>query len=155
MLRLILAAIQQIEIDKQIDLDDTDVLGVLKKMVKQRYDSVTLFKKGNRTDLANIELAEIAVLETYLPEQLSETEITRIIDQVIMDNGSANMRDMGKIMNQIKVKTIGRADMGAISTRVKERLGGATWLNQDMLKKVVLMRMSLADPLRSFIKFVN
>lgn len=125
-LRLILAAIQQIEIDKQIDLDDTDVLGVLKKMVKQRYDSVTLFKKGNRTDLANIELAEIAVLETYLPEQLSETEITKIIDQVIMDNGSSNMRDMGKIMNQIKVKTIGRADMGAISTRVKERLGGAT-----------------------------
>ena len=125
-LRLILAAIQQIEIDKQIDLDDTDVLGVLKKMVKQRYDSVSLFKKGNRTDLANIELAEIAVLETYLPKQLSETEITKIIDQVIMDNGSSNMRDMGKIMNQIKVKTIGRADMGAISTRVKERLGGAT-----------------------------
>jgi hypothetical protein len=125
-LRLILAAIQQIEIDKRIDLDDTDVLGVLKKMVKQRYDSVSLFKKGNRTDLANIELAEIAVLETYLPEQLSETEITKIIDQVIMDNGSANMRDMGKIMNQIKIKTIGRADMGAISTRVKERLGGTT-----------------------------
>ncbi len=125
-LRLILAAIQQIEIDKRIDLDDTDVLGELKKMVKQRYDSVTLFKKGNRTDLANIELAEIAVLETYLPEQLSETEITKIIEQVIMDNGSANMRDMGKIMNQIKVKTSGRADMGAISTRVKERLGGAT-----------------------------
>ncbi len=125
-LRLILAAIQQIEIDKRIDLDDTDVLGVLKKMVKQRYDSVSLFKKGNRTDLANIELAEIAVLETYLPKQLSETEITKIIDQVIMDNGSSNMRDMGKIMNQIKVKTIGRADMGAISTRVKERLGGAT-----------------------------
>jgi hypothetical protein len=125
-LRLILAAIQQIEIDKRIDLDDADVLGVLKKMVKQRYDSVSLFKKGNRTDLANIELAEIAVLETYLPEQLSETEITKIIDQVIMDNSSANMRDMGKIMNQIKVKTIGRADMGAISTRVKERLSGTT-----------------------------
>mgnify|MGYP002036689975 CR=1 FL=1 len=125
-LRLILAAIQQIEIDKRIDLDDTDVLGVLKKMVKQRYDSVSLFKKGNRTDLSNIELAEIAVLETYLPEQLSETEITKIIDQVIMDNGSANMRDMGKIMNQIKIKTIGCADMGAISTRVKERLGGTT-----------------------------
>lgn len=125
-LRLILAAIQQIEIDKRIDLDDADVLGVLKKMVKQRYDSVSLFKKGNRTDLANIELAEIAVLETYLPEQLSETEITKIIDQVIMDNSSANMRDMGKIMNQIKVKTTGRADMGAISTRVKERLSGTT-----------------------------
>jgi hypothetical protein len=125
-LRLILAAIQQIEIDKRIDLDDADVLDVLKKMVKQRYDSVSLFKKGNRTDLANIELAEIAVLETYLPEQLSETEITKIIDQVIMDNSSANMRDMGKIMNQIKVKTTGRADMGAISTRVKERLGGTT-----------------------------
>ncbi len=74
-LRLILAAIQQIEIDKRIDLGDTDVLGVLKKMIKQRYDSVSLFKKGNRMDLANIELAEIAVLETYLPEQLSEAEL--------------------------------------------------------------------------------
>ena len=74
-------------------------------------------------DLANIELAEIAVLETYLPEQLSEAELSKIIDQVITDNGGANMRDMGKIMSQIKVKTIGRADMSAISIRVKERLG--------------------------------
>jgi uncharacterized protein YqeY len=122
-LRLILAAIQQIEIDKRITLSDTDVLGILKKMVKQRYDSISLFKKGNRVDLANIELAEIAVLETYLPEQLSEAELTKIIDQVITDNSGASMRDMGKIMNQIKVKTIGRADMGSISTRVKKRLG--------------------------------
>ena len=123
-LRLILAAIQQIEIDKRIDLSDTDVLGVLKKMVKQRYDSVSLFKKGNRVDLVNIELAEIAVLETYLPEQLSEAELTKIIDQVITDNGGASMRDMGKIMGQLKVQLQGRADMGQVSTLVKEKLAG-------------------------------
>jgi uncharacterized protein YqeY len=122
-LRLILAAIQQIEIDKRITLSDSDVLGILKKMVKQRYDSISLFKKGNRMDLVNIELAEITVLETYLPEQLSEVELTKIIDQVITDHSGASMRDMGKIMNQIKAKIIGRADMGSISTRVKKRLG--------------------------------
>ena len=124
-LRLILAAIQQIEIDKRIDLDDTDVLGVLKKMVKQRCDSVSLFKAGNREDLANIELAEIAVLETYLPEQLSEAELSKIIDQAIADSGGTSMRDMGKVMSQIKARTAGRADMGAVGARVKERLGAA------------------------------
>ena len=124
-LRLILAAIQQIEIDKRIDLDDTDVLGVLKKMVKQRCDSVSLFKEGNREDLANIELAEIAVLETYLPEQLSEAELSKIIDQAIVDSGGTSMRDMGKIMSQIKARTAGRADMSAVGARVKERLSAA------------------------------
>lgn len=124
-LRLMRAAIQQIEVDKRIELDDSAVLGVLDKMVKQRRDSITQFKNGGREDLADIELAEIAVLETYLPEQLGEAELDKIIDQAIKDSGAENIRDMGKVMGQIKAKAAGRADMGAVSAKVKERLGAA------------------------------
>lgn len=124
-LRLILAAVQQIEVDKRTDLDDTAVLGVLDKMVKQRRDSVSQFKAGGREDLADIELAEIAVLKTYLPEQLSEAELDQIIDQAIKDSGAENIRDMGKVMGQVKTKAAGRTDMGAAAARVKERLGAA------------------------------
>ncbi len=124
-LRLMRAAIQQIEVDKRIELDDSAVLGVLDKMVKQRRDSITQFKNGGREDLADIELAEIAVLETYLPEQLGEAELDKIIDQAIKDSGAESIRDMGKVMGQIKTKAAGRADMGAVSAKVKERLGAA------------------------------
>ena len=124
-LRLMRAAIQQIEVDKRIELDDSAVLGVLDKMVKQRRDSITQFKNGGREDLADIELAEIAVLETYLPEQLGEAELDKIIDQAIKDSGAESIRDMGKIMGQVKAKAAGRADMGAVSAKVKERLGAA------------------------------
>ncbi|MFB3124349.1 MAG: GatB/YqeY domain-containing protein [Woeseiaceae bacterium] len=124
-LRLMRAAIQQIEVDKRIELDDSAVLGVLDKMVKQRRDSITQFKNGGREDLADIELAEIAVLETYLPEQLGEAELDKIIDQAIKDSGAESIRDMGKVMGQIKAKAAGRADMGAVSAKVKERLGAA------------------------------
>ena len=124
-LRLIRAAIQQIEVDKRIELDDSAVLGVLAKMVKQRRDSITQFKNGGREDLADIELAEIAVLETYLPEQLGEAELDKIIDQAIKDSGAESIRDMGKVMGQVKAKAAGRADMGAVSAKVKERLGAA------------------------------
>lgn len=124
-LRLMRAAIQQIEVDKRIKLDDSAVLGVLDKMVKQRRDSITQFKNGGREDLADIELAEIAVLETYLPEQLGEAELDKIIDQAIKDSGAESIRDMGKVMGQIKAKAAGRADMGAVSAKVKERLGAA------------------------------
>ncbi len=123
--RLILAAIQQIEIDRRTELDDVAVLGVLDKMVKQRRDSVSQFKEGNRQDLADIELAEIDVLDTYLPEQLSEAELNDIIEQAIKDSGAESMRDMGKVMGQVKAEAAGRADMGAVSTKVKERLGAA------------------------------
>ena len=123
--RLILAAIQQIEIDRRTELDDVAVLGVLDKMVKQRRDSVSQFKEGNRQDLADIELAEIDVLDTYLPEQLSEAELNDIIEQAIKDSGAESMRDMGKVMGQVKAKAAGRADMGAVGTKVKERLGAA------------------------------
>ncbi len=124
-LRLMRAAIQQIEVDKRIKLDDSAVLGVLDKMVKQRRDSITQFKNGGREDLADIELAEIAVLETYLPEQLGEAELDKIIDRAIQDSGAESIRDMGKVMGQIKAKAAGRADMGAVSAKVKERLGAA------------------------------
>lgn len=124
-LRLMLAAIQQIEIDKRVELDDSGVLGVLDKMVKQRRDSISQFKNGGRKDLADIELAEITVLKTYLPEQLGEAEVDKIIDQAIKDSGAESIRDMGKVMGQVKAKAAGRADMGAISAKVKERLGAA------------------------------
>lgn len=124
-LRLMLAAIQQIEIDKRVELDDSGVLGVLDKMVKQSRDSISQFKNGGREDLADIELAEITVLKTYLPEQLGEAEVDKIIDQAIKDSGAESIRDMGKVMGQVKAKAAGRADMGAISAKVKERLGAA------------------------------
>ncbi len=124
-LRLMLAAIQQIEVDKRIELDDSAVLGVLDKMVKQRRDSISQFKNGGREDLADIELAEIGVLKTYLPEQLGEAELDKIIDEAIKDTGAESMRDMGNVMGQVKAKAAGRADMGAVSAKVKERLGAA------------------------------
>ena len=121
--RLIRAAIKQIEVDKRIELDDVAVLTVLDKMVKQRRDSVEQFQKGNRNDLADIELAEIVVLEDYLPEQLSDEELDAMIDEAISATGAETIRDMGKVMGQIKAKAAGAADMGAVGAKVKARLG--------------------------------
>ena len=121
--RLILAAIKQIEVDTRSELDDTAVLSVLDKMVKQRRDSVEQFQKGGRDDLVNIELAEIAVIETYLPEQLSNEELDTLINEVISATGAESIRDMGRVMGQIKSKAAGRADMGAVGAKVKARLG--------------------------------
>ena len=121
--RLIRAAIKQIEIDKRIELDDAAVLSVIDKMVKQRRDSVEQFQNGGRNDLADIELAEIAVLDTYLPEQLSDTELDALIDEAISASGAESIRDMGKVMGQIKSKAAGRADMGAVGAKVKAQLG--------------------------------
>jgi uncharacterized protein YqeY len=120
--RLILAAIKQVEIDKRIELDDAAVLGVLEKMVKQRRDSVEQFQKGNRNDLADIELAEIEVLEEYLPEQLSDAELGALVDEVISTTGAESIRDMGKVMGAIKSQAAGRADMGAVGAMVKAKL---------------------------------
>jgi len=121
--RLMLAAIKQVEVDKRVELDDAGVLSVLDKMVKQRRDSVEQFEKGGREDLAEIERGEIAVLENYLPEQLSADDLAALVDEVIAATGAASMKDMGKVMGQIKAKAAGRADMGAVSATVKERLG--------------------------------
>jgi len=120
--RLVLAAIKQIEIDERIELEEVRVLSVLEKMVKQRRDSVVQFNQGNRTDLAEIELCEIAVIETYLPEQLSESELDTIIDAAIAASGAESIRDMGKVMGQIKSQAAGRADMGTVGAKVKQRL---------------------------------
>jgi uncharacterized protein YqeY len=120
--RLIMAAIKQVEVDKREELDEAGVLSVLEKMVKQRRDSVEQFEKGNREDLAAIERAEIDVLQAYLPEQLSADEIAALVDDVIAATGAEGIRDMGKVMGQIKAKAAGRADMGAVSATVKERL---------------------------------
>lgn len=120
--RMILAAVKQVEVDTRSELDDAGVLSVLEKMVKQRRDSIEQFRKGGREDLAAIELGEIAVLEDYLPEQLGEAEIDALIDEAIGSTGAASMRDMGKVMGVIKSKAAGRADMGAIGGKVKARL---------------------------------
>jgi len=120
--RLMLSAVKQIEIDKRIEIDDDGVLAVLGKMVKQRRDSVDQFEKGDREDLAKIERDEIAILKQYLPAQLSAEELASVIDEAIKASGAESIRDMGKVMGQIKAKAAGRADMGAVSAAVKERL---------------------------------
>jgi uncharacterized protein YqeY len=120
--RLVLAAIKQIEVDTRVEMDDPGVLAVLTKMVKQRRDSIEQFEKGNREDLASIERAEIDVIQNYLPEQLGADELAAMVNEVIKATGAAGIRDMGKVMGQIKAKAAGRADMGALSAIVKERL---------------------------------
>ncbi len=122
-LRLILAAIKQVEVDSRKELDDPAVLGVLDKMVKQRRDSVEQFTKGGRDDLAAIEQAEISVLEYYLPAKMDDAELGALIEEVIAATGAESIRDMGKVMGAIKAKAAGRADMGAVGSLVKERLG--------------------------------
>jgi uncharacterized protein YqeY len=121
--RLILAAIKQIEVDTRSELDDAAILSVLDKMVKQRRDSVEQFTKGGRNDLVEIEEAEIGVLEAYLPAKMDDAELDDLIDEVISATGAESIRDMGKVMGAIKGKAAGRADMGAVGARVKARLG--------------------------------
>ncbi len=121
--RMVLAAIKQQEIDQRTELDDAALLGVVTKMVKQRRDSITQFNQGSRADLAAIEEAEIEVLQAYLPEQLSAEEIDTLIDVAISSTGASSMRDMGKVMGMLKPKLEGRADLGAVSGKVKAKLG--------------------------------
>ncbi len=120
--RLVMAAYKQIEVDRRIEIDDAGMLDVLNKMVKQRRDSVKQFQAGGRDDLAAIELAEIAVLEAYLPTKLSDPELDTLIEQAIIDNDASSIRDMGKVMAQVKEKAGGRADIAAVGTKVKARL---------------------------------
>jgi uncharacterized protein YqeY len=122
-LRLVSAAIKQVEVDERKELDDVAVLGILNKMVKQRRDSITQYTDGNRQDLADIEAAEIVVIETYLPTKLSDDELEEMIDEAIAQSGAENIRDMGKVMGMIKTKAAGRADMGTVGAMVKQRLG--------------------------------
>ena len=123
-IRMAQAAIKQREVDERILLDDAQVIAVLEKMVKQRRESIVQFEQGGRTDLADKEKAEIALLQSYLPAQLSEDEVDALIQEAIGSTGAASMKDMGKVMAAVKAKAAGRADMGAVSARIKAQLGG-------------------------------
>lgn len=121
-IRLLRAAIQRREVDERVTLDDTQVMGVIEKMIKQGRDAVEQFKQGGRQDLADKEEAQIAVWKAYLPEPLSEAEIDRLIDAAIAETGAASAKDMGKVVGAVKAKVAGRADMGKVSGRIKDRL---------------------------------
>lgn len=121
--RLALAAIKQREVDERVELDDTQVLAVLDKMLKQRRDSVRQFEEAGRQDLADQESFEITVLQTYLPEALSDAELDALIDEAIAASGASSMKEMGKAMGILRPKVQGRADMGAVSAKLKARLG--------------------------------
>ena len=122
-IRLVLAAIKQREVDEKITLSDDDVLVVLTKMVKQRRDSVAQYEAAGRQDLADIEHAEISVLAEFMPQPLSEDEISALLDDAITATGAVNMQDMGKVMGVLKPQIQGRADMGIVSKLVKIKLG--------------------------------
>jgi uncharacterized protein YqeY len=121
-IRMLLAAIKQREVDERIELTDADVLSIIDKMIKQRRDSVSQFEAGKREDLAAAERAEIVVLQGYMPAQLSEAEIDALIAEAIAATGAAGMAGMGKVMGMLKPKLAGRADMGAVSAKIKARL---------------------------------
>ena len=123
-IRLMLAAIKQREVDERIILDDTRVLAVLDKMLKQRRESVTQYAKGGRQDLVDQETAEIGVIQTYLPAQLADAELDSLIAEAIKASGAVSIKDMGKVMGLLKSKVQGRADMGAVSARIKAKLDG-------------------------------
>jgi len=123
-IRMVQAAIKQREVDERIVLDDAQVIAVLEKMVKQRKESIAQFEQGGRTDLAAKEQAEIVLLQSYLPAQLSDAEIEAIVQDAIDATGASSVKDMGKVMGAVKAKAAGRADMGAVSARIKAALSG-------------------------------
>ena len=120
-IRMILEAIKQREVDECIELDDVQALGVVQKMVKQRKDSISQFKKASRTDLVDIEEAELAIINHYMPEQLSDAEISAAIDKAIADTGASSMQDMGKLMGLLKSQLDGNADMGVVSGLIRSK----------------------------------
>jgi uncharacterized protein len=121
-IRLLQAAIKQREVDERIELNDADVIAVIEKMLKQRRDSITAYESANRADLADIEKAEVVVLQTYLPKQLTDDEVATLLEQVVADTEAVDMKDMGKVMAAIKPLVAGKADMGKISGLIKSRL---------------------------------
>ena len=121
--RLLLAAIKQREVDERITLDDGQVLAVIEKMIKQRREAISQFESGGRSDLVAKETAEIGVLQAYLPTQLTAAELDALITEAIAATGAASIKDMGKVMGFVKPKAQGRADMGARSARIKQKLG--------------------------------
>ena len=123
-IRMVQAAIKQREVDERIALDDAQVIAVLEKMVKQRKESIAQFELGGRADLADKEKSEIALLQAYLPAQLSAAEVDAIIQDAIAATGATSVKDMGKVMAAVKTKAAGRTDMGAVSARIKVALSG-------------------------------
>jgi len=123
-IRMITAAIKQREVDERITLDDTQVLSVLEKMIKQRKESLIQFQAGNRQDLVDKETAEITLLQSYLPAQLSDAEVDSLIGDAIASTGATSIKDMGKVMGIINGKAQGRADMAAVGAKIKAKLGG-------------------------------
>ncbi|MGJ8619414.1 MAG: GatB/YqeY domain-containing protein [Methylophilaceae bacterium] len=121
-IRLLQAAIKQREVDERIELADADVIAVIEKMLKQRKDSIAAYESAKRADLADIEKAEVVVLQAYLPKQLSAEEIQVILDKVVIDTSASSIKDMGKVMAAIKPLVAGKADMGKISGLIKARL---------------------------------
>jgi uncharacterized protein YqeY len=120
--RMILEAIKKKEIDERIELDDAQVVTVIQKMVKQRKDSISQFSDAGRTDLVEIEEAELEIINNYMPEQLSDEEVALVVDKAINDSGANSMKDMGKLMGMLKVQLQGKADMSLVSQLIKSRL---------------------------------
>jgi len=123
-IRMITSAIKQREVDERISLDDAQVLSVLERMIKQRKESLVQFQAGNRPDLVDKESAEIVLLQSYMPSQLSDGEIDALITDAVAATGAASLKDMGKVMGIIKAKAQGRADMAAVGAKIKAKLGG-------------------------------
>jgi uncharacterized protein YqeY len=124
-IRLALAEVKKVEVDERIEPDDTRVLSLLEKMIKQRRESIRQYEDAHRSDLADIEKAEILVLQDFMPAALSEQDVDAIINQAIIDSGAVNPQEMGKVIALVKPLVAGRADMGAISQKIKSRLSGA------------------------------
>ncbi len=121
-IRLMLSALTQVEVDERIELDDSRIIAVLDKMAKQRRESISQFDKAGRDDLSMIEQAELEIIHEYLPEALSEAEINELVEQSIASTGAASIKDMGKVMGMLKPQLQGRADMGQVSQLIKSRL---------------------------------
>jgi len=124
-IRMLQAAIKQREVDERITLDDTQVLSVIEKMIKQRREAIAQFEAGGRADLAAKELAEVALLQTYMPEPLSQAEVAALVAEAITETAAATVKDMGKVMALVKTRAAGRADMSAVSAIIKSKLGAA------------------------------
>ncbi|MBN4059808.1 MAG: glutamyl-tRNA amidotransferase [SAR86 cluster bacterium] len=121
-IRLMLAELKKIEVDERIELEDDRILGILDKMLKQRRDSIKQYTAGNRQDLADVEQAEINVILEFMPAALTDVEITTIVEDAILESGAASMKEMGAVMNIVRPKVMGRADMGQVSGLVKSKL---------------------------------
>lgn len=123
-IRLLQAAIKQREVDERIELDDTQVIEAIEKMLKQRRDSISQYEAAGRNDLADVEKFEVSVLQSYLPQPLTEAEIAELLDKAIADTDASGVKDMGKVVAAVKPQVVGRADMGKVSGLIKARLGG-------------------------------